>query len=65
MECDSPIWPTARLEQPRDEDPERDPEDDTPDTPLDEPRPPRVEEPPPPPEQKGPYVVSAWRPGTH
>ena len=31
--------------------------DEAPDTPLDEPRPPRVQDPPPQPEQKGPYVV--------
>ena len=31
--------------------------DDTPETPLDEPRPPRIEDPPPQPDQKGPYVV--------
>jgi hypothetical protein len=33
--------------------------DDTPETPLDEPRPPRVQDPPPQPEPKGPYVVRA------
>jgi general stress protein YciG len=39
---------------------ERDPnDDDVPETPLDEPRPPRVEDPPPQPEKKGPYVVHA------
>ena len=38
---------------------DRDP-DDTPETPLDEPQPPRVEDPPAEPEQKGPFVVSAW-----
>jgi hypothetical protein len=31
--------------------------DDAPETPLDEPRPPRVQDPPPPAENKGPYVV--------
>ena len=37
----------------------RDPEekDETPEAPLDEPRPPRVQDPPPQPDQKGPYVV--------
>jgi hypothetical protein len=36
----------------------RDPdEDEAPETPLDEPRPPRVQDPPPQPDQKGPYVV--------
>ena len=30
---------------------------ETPETPLDEPRPPRVQDPPPQPDQKGPYVV--------
>jgi hypothetical protein len=34
-------------------------EDDTPETPLDEPRPPRVQDPPAQPGQKGPYVVGA------
>lgn len=38
----------------------RDPEsDEAPETPLDEPRPPRVQDPPPQPGQKGPYVVQA------
>ena len=38
----------------------RDPDkDDAPETPLDEPRPPRVQDPPPQPDQKGPYVVHA------
>lgn len=37
---------------------ERDP-DEAPETPLDEPRPPRVEEPPQQPEREGPYVVHA------
>jgi hypothetical protein len=32
---------------------------EAPETPLDEPRPPRVQDPPPQPEQKGPYVVRA------
>jgi hypothetical protein len=39
-------------------DDERDQEpDEAPETPLDEPRPPRVQDPPPQPDQKGPYVV--------
>ena len=33
--------------------------DESPETPLDEPRPPRVQDPPPQPDQKGPYVVQA------
>lgn len=33
--------------------------DESPETPLDEPRPPRVQDPPPQPGQKGPYVVRA------
>jgi hypothetical protein len=33
--------------------------DEAPETPLDEPRPPRVQDPPPQPDQKGPYVVHA------
>ena len=36
----------------------RDP-DEAPETPLDEPRPPRVEEPPQQPDREGPYVVHA------
>jgi len=32
--------------------------DESPETPLDEPRPPRVQDPPPQPDTKGPYVVS-------
>jgi hypothetical protein len=40
------------------EDQERDQDtDDTPETPLDEPRPPRIQDPPPQPDEKGPYVV--------
>ena len=35
--------------------------DEAPETPLDEPRPPRVQDPPPQPGQKGPYVVRAQR----
>lgn len=39
---------------------ERDPDpDEAPETPLDEPRPPKVQDPPPQPNQKGPYVVHA------
>ena len=36
---------------------DKDIDDQTPETPLDEPRPPRVQDPPPQPDQKGPYVV--------
>jgi len=46
-------------EDPRDKD-DRDrdkQDDDAPETPLDEPRPPRVQDPPPQPDRKGPYVV--------
>jgi len=40
------------------DDPNRDTDtDEAPETPLDEPRPPRVQDPPPQPSQKGPYVV--------
>jgi hypothetical protein len=38
---------------------ERDDSDEAPETPLDEPRPPRIQDPPPQPDQKGPYVVQA------
>jgi uncharacterized protein len=39
---------------------ERNPDlDEAPETPLDEPRPPKVQDPPPQPNQKGPYVVDA------
>ena len=39
---------------------ERNPDpDEAPETPLDEPRPPKVQDPPPQPTQKGPYVVDA------
>jgi hypothetical protein len=44
--------------------PEKRDEDDrdkSPETPLDEPRPPRVQDPPPQPDTKGPYVVSKSR----
>ena len=43
-------------EMPDDHDPDS---DKTPETPLDEPRPPRVKDPPAQPDQKGPYVVQA------
>ena len=46
--------PEPRSQDDRDED-----SDESPETPLDEPRPPRVEDPPPQPDQKGPYVVRA------
>lgn len=36
---------------------ERDDPGEAPETPLDEPRPPRVQDPPPEPDTKGPYVV--------
>ena len=43
-----------------DEPDERDTDsDEAPETPLDEPRPPRVQDPPPQPGDKGPYVVRA------
>jgi hypothetical protein len=38
---------------------DKDPDDEAPETPLDEPRPPRIQDPPPQPEQKGPYTVQA------
>jgi hypothetical protein len=43
------------------DDPDEDDKDSqkAPETPLDEPRPPRVQDPPPPSGQKGPYVVGA------
>ena len=46
---------------PSSEEPDEDDKDsdDAPVTPLDEPRPPRVQDPPPQPAQKGPYVVRA------
>jgi hypothetical protein len=43
-------------ENPGNRDPEK---DEAPETPPDEPRPPRVQDPPPQPDQKGPYVVQA------
>ena len=39
--------------------------DEAPETPLDEPRPPRVQDPPPQPDQKGPYVVQIARDDAH
>jgi hypothetical protein len=44
--------PDPKTPDPRDKD-----ADEAPETPLDEPRPPRVQDPPPQPEQKGPYTV--------
>ena len=46
--------PDPNAPDPRDKDP-----DEAPETPLDEPRPPRVQDPPPEPDQKGPYTVRA------
>ena len=46
--------PDPTTPDPRDKD-----ADEAPETPLDEPRPPRVQDPPPQPEQKGPYTVRA------
>ncbi len=40
------------------DDQRKDIDDEAPETPLDEPRPPRVEDPPSEPDQKGPYVVA-------
>ena len=52
--CDRCLHPAA----PDAEGGERDPDkDEAPETPLDEPRPPRIQDPPPQPNQKGPYVV--------
>jgi len=46
------LMPDPDSPDPRDKDP-----DEAPETPLDEPRPPRVQDPPPEPDQKGPYTV--------
>jgi hypothetical protein len=49
--------------EPAPDDPDEDDDtvpDDAPETPLDEPRPPRVQDPPAQPGQQGPYVVRAW-----
>jgi hypothetical protein len=48
------------LPSPDDADKDDDDSDEAPETPLDEPRPPRVQDPPPQPGQKGPYVVRAY-----
>ncbi len=44
-------------------DPSEDDEDgdEAPETPLDEPRPPRVQDPPPQPDPKGPYTVGRYQ----
>jgi hypothetical protein len=57
----SPVYPSPHLATRDDdeEDEERDSEE-TPETPLDEPQPPRVEDPPMEPGEKGPIVVSDW-----
>ena len=47
----------AFLPDPNTPDPRDNDGDEAPETPLDEPRPPRVQDPPPQPDQKGPYVV--------
>ena len=58
MVCESPAYPTRHLVNAEDDEDDREP-DDTPETPLDEPLPPRIEDPPPEPDQKGPFVVKA------
>jgi len=40
------------------EDPKKEDDNEAPETPLDEPRPPRIQDPPPQPDPKHPYVVS-------
>jgi hypothetical protein len=42
---------------PRDRPEDDDQPDEAPETPLDEPSPPRIQDPPPQPDKKGPYVV--------
>ena len=49
----------AFVPDPESQDKRDDDSGEAPETPLDEPRPPRVEDPPPQPDQKGPYVVQA------
>jgi hypothetical protein len=48
------LAPDPNAPDPRDPDP-----DEAPETPLDEPRPPRIQDPPPQSDQKGPYTVLA------
>ena len=60
MERVSPVTPTMFLGDQEDDEDDREDPPDTPETPLDEPQPPRVEDPPAEPEQRGPFVVSAW-----
>ena len=51
---------------PDSDDDERDSDrDEAPETPLDEPHPPRIQDPPPQPDQKGPYVVYAGGSGEY
>jgi hypothetical protein len=53
-------WTTSTFAAARNDEDDQDRDEDTgetPETPLDEPRPPRVEDPPPEPDEKGPYVV--------
>ena len=53
-----PIGVDTQTFKVEDDDPDRENDtDEAPETPLDEPRPPRVQDPPPQPSQKGPYVV--------
>lgn len=59
MVCERPELLTSRGQRDDEEPPEQEP-DDTPETPTDEPRPPKVEDPPAEPGEKGPFVVSAW-----
>jgi hypothetical protein len=53
---DSTTVAAAGTGEPKDDERDQD-TDDTPETPLDEPRPPRIQDPPTQPDQKGPYVV--------
>jgi hypothetical protein len=48
----------ATDDDPRDDDPENREPDKAPDTPLDEPRPPEVQDPPSEPGRKGPFIVA-------
>jgi len=53
---DSTRFVATDADEPNDDERDHD-TDDTPETPLDEPRPPRIQDPPPQPDEKGPYVV--------
>lgn len=53
------VWSVGTMTTPPNDPDERDEDDDIPETPTDEPPPPRIQDPPAEPGPQGPYVVKA------